>query len=234
MQSAITELYGDDHGGMQMEIFENSKHSGHLLVEMRLGFAWFWIGRSAASAVALVPFLALCLPERVQAVARPLEEKSLQAWYCANLVTPFDFTKAVKTFPFETLGEISEKKETKPGGKRSADTTSVEQKAKGDTYTVVWQYQYSEDNVTAPYGYMLAVDAPLRLDVDPTKFPKKWLESIGKPVYSVISWEVGYGKKLMPNLPNPAGFGFWDSGRLYAHWFNPDDLELFKSACKKH
>ena len=214
-----------------MKTFKERNPFGTRRAAMLSGSAWLPTTRAVGYSL-IVLWLALCISPKAESAARPMEAKALQRWLCANLVAPFDFPKAVKTFPFDTLGNIAEKKETKPGGARSADTTSVEQAAKSDSYTVTWSYQYSEDNVSAPYGFSLSIDVPYQADVDPMQFPHNWLQTVGKPVFSVMGYEVGYGQKFAPNAPWPAGFGYWSTGRIVVHWFSPSDIDLLKPGCR--
>jgi hypothetical protein len=167
--------------------------------------------------------------------ATPLETKTLTSWFCSSLNGPVDFTKLAKSFPFDQLGEVTTTRKPIPKtGKESESTsTSVEQSATSKNFQVFYRYQYSNDEATAPFGFHIQVwQIGLDPQVDPTAFPKAWLDSLGKEEYQNISPIVGFGEKDQ-YIGYVSYFSYFPgTGLMSMHWFRSTDISKFSSVCK--
>jgi hypothetical protein len=166
------------------------------------------------------------------ASAKPLTADELSAWYCKNLHAPFDFSAAAASFPFDKLDDVKTSQSTRPGSGGPAHT-SVQKVAKGHDYTVTYTYQFSEENVSDPYGFYLSVDPNTRdFSTDPTVFPREWLSGFGKPVYNMMGYEVGSGPGTTGMSGSPTSFSYWTTtGTILANWFSPADIAGFSALC---
>lgn len=164
------------------------------------------------------------------AYAKPLSTPELSVWYCKNLHAPFNFAATASSFPFDRLGDVTGSQSTRgePGDQR----ISVEKTAKGEDYTLTYSYQYSENNVSQPYGFSLSIDENKRdFSSDPTIFPKAWLSSLGTATYDVMGYEVGAGPPMAGTGKLPTNFSYWTTGRILANWFSPNDISYFSTLC---
>jgi hypothetical protein len=159
-----------------------------------------------------------------------MDAPRLTKWFCDNLKAPFDFANAVKTFPFEKLGDIDER-DPKPNDDNTA--VSIDFVAAGKHFTVEFGYQRKLGGSSQPYGYDLSVRAKRDYDVDPTLFPKEWLSTLGKPKYNVTGYAVGFGPPMFAGGPTLASFSYWDTGSIRAAWLHEDDIEKFAEPCAK-
>ena len=159
-----------------------------------------------------------------------VEAKKLSDWYCQNLISPFDFERSAKTFPFEKL---TLEAETPPKLNSDSTASSVDRRAKGENYTIEYHYQYNMSNVSEPYGFSLSVDRKISPGVDPMEFARTWLAGFGKAKYEPVGYMVGFGPSQFPGLPPAAQFGYWSTGRIIAQWFSVDGIQHFKTACTK-
>jgi hypothetical protein len=200
-------------------------------------FEWSAITKTrlrVLTAVAVVVFVGAGVPHTSSEAATPLDAHKLTGWFCSSLDGPFDFTKLVKTFPFERLGDVTTMR--KPvGSSKEDESTSVVQSAKGETFTVTYGYQYKNDNATSPYGFAIGVQSATRdFDKDPDEFPKAWLESVGKTEFQGVGPVVGMGEKA-PLIGYAAYFSYWrGTGMMNMSWMYASDVSKFSAFCQKH
>jgi len=161
--------------------------------------------------------------------AKPNSE--LSRWFCAAMAEPFEFEKAVAAFPLDKLSPPEETRETKES--LGSVSTSVESVAVGETWEVEYRYQFKEDNVSEPFGFTLTA-SPREFGMGRDDEPGlKWLKEFGKPVKSLLGWEVKAGPEMYPGGPQPFSFSIWsNSDRRNAEWFYPDDVKHARELCR--
>jgi hypothetical protein len=168
--------------------------------------------------------------------AAPVDTQQLTDWFCSSFEGSLDFPKLAKTFPFDRLGELSTTRKPVQGvGKDGESTsTSVEQTAKGEKFTIAYDYQYNNDNVSSPFGFTIQVRPRLvDFNQDPDMFAKSWLATQGKQEYQALGPVVGMGEKN-PAIGYTAYFSYWPgTGTMVMGWMNADDTSKFSAACKK-
>lgn len=236
-QSARTESYEVFHGRTPM-IPTLLRWTRFRLAQKDLAwaFGWFVTTNITFGTVIGVVLIIFCVGASTPlSSATSPDPLKLTTWFCSSLEKPFDFPKLTKTFPFEQLGDaVTTRSPIPPTGKDTVSTsTSIEQTAKGQTYTVMYKYQYANDEVNKPYGFMIQV-RHLNQDFnqDPDIFAKSWMASLGKEEYQTSQPIVGVGEKSQ-YMGYTANFSYWpNTGTVLMNWMYPDDLSKFSAVCK--
>jgi hypothetical protein len=150
----------------------------------------------------------------------------ISRWYCSVLRRGFDPRAAIASFPLEKLPAPVEKRETDDG------TTSVDLRADGEDFSVVYSYQFNLDDVNDPYGFTLSIE-PQRLGLEAFEASMAWLRGFGAPTKSLTGYAVTAGPKVA-GLGGAAPFSFtvFDHiGVRHAEWFSPADIKYAAELC---
>ena len=155
----------------------------------------------------------------------------INRWFCDVAKPPFDVKAAMASFPLEKLPEATTSSKTKGEGDDKNTWVSIE--SDGEDYEVEYRYAYKNSDVTAPYGFSLAVSSA-RYDPEFADNSTKWLKEFGTPVKDMLGWRVSTGKPMYAGSELPVYFSAWETtGNYSVNWFYSRDLKDVSELCKK-